>query len=138
MTPMDELARLIECPELSVLAADRSSWYRNRDPLKRALQQHLVAKTTAHWLTRLEAADTWCANVLTWPQLVAHEGFTALDMTQTIRGSGGDTMRTTRCPIRIDGQVLKSSRAAPRLGAHTNEVARELMLPSTTMQKANA
>lgn len=129
MTPVDELARLVECEALATLAADRDRWYSDRDALKGVLQEHLLGMPTSHWLARLEVAGVWCADVLTWPQLVAHEGFTALDMTQTICSSGGGSMRTTRCPIRIDGQVLKSTRAAPRLGAHTDEVARELMLP---------
>lgn len=129
MNPMDKLAELLECRELTELSADRSSWYSDRDALKRVLQQHVLTCSTADLLKRLQAADMWCADVLTWPQLIEHPGFIALDMTQTIASDGGNMMRTTRCPIRFDGRILKSSRAAPRLGADTQEVAVQMSLP---------
>ena len=36
-------------------------------------------------------------------------------------------MRTTRCPIRIDGEMLTSYRAAPRIGQHNHTIAAELL-----------
>ena len=35
-------------------------------------------------------------------------------------------MRTTRCPLRVDGEVLRSSRGAPALGADNEEILRSL------------
>jgi crotonobetainyl-CoA:carnitine CoA-transferase CaiB-like acyl-CoA transferase len=37
-------------------------------------------------------------------------------------------MKTTRCPLRIDRQVLRSPRPAPAIGEHTQEILRELGL----------
>jgi crotonobetainyl-CoA:carnitine CoA-transferase CaiB-like acyl-CoA transferase len=37
-------------------------------------------------------------------------------------------MRTTRCPIRIDGEVLTSPVAAPRIGEHNQAIAEEFKL----------
>jgi crotonobetainyl-CoA:carnitine CoA-transferase CaiB-like acyl-CoA transferase len=37
-------------------------------------------------------------------------------------------MRTTRCPIRIDGELLISSTPAPRIGEHNNTIAQEFDL----------
>ena len=128
MTPMDRLAELIGSAALAALAADRAGWFRQRDVLKAQLQQDLLAQDGAHWLAILEPAGVWCADVLRWPQLAAHPAFAALGMTQTIRSAGGATMRTTRCPIRIDGRRLTSERGAPRLGADTDDIARELGL----------
>ncbi|NPC58360.1 CaiB/BaiF CoA transferase family protein [Caenimonas soli] len=134
MTPMDELARLIACEPLARLAADRSGWYRERDALKRALQDHLVTRTTANWLAVLEPAGVWCADVLTWPRLVAHPAFAALEMVQPL-GEGAAAMQTTRCPLRIDRQVLRNPRPAPALGQHTQEIIEELGLaPATTAE----
>ena len=45
------------------------------------------------------------------------------------RGSGADLM-TTRCPIRIDGEILTSSLAAPRIGEHNDVIAEEFGLDS--------
>lgn len=132
MTPMDALAQHIGSDTLAALAADRGSWFRNRDTLKRQLQHDLLAQDSAHWLAILEPAGVWCADVLGWPQLAAHPAFAALGMTQTIRSATGATMQTTRCPIRIDGRRLYSDQGAPRLGADTEAIARELGLPATT------
>jgi CoA:oxalate CoA-transferase len=128
MTPMDRLAALIGSDALAALAADRAGWFRNRDALKQQLQQDLLAQDSAHWLAILEPAGVWCADVLRWPQLAAHPAFAALGMTQTIRSASGAAMRTTRCPIRIDGRRLYSEQGAPRLGADTEAIARELGL----------
>jgi CoA:oxalate CoA-transferase len=136
MTPMDALAQLIGSDALAALAADRGSWFRNRDALKQQLQQDLLAQDSAHWLALLEPAGVWCADVLRWPQLAAHPAFAALGMTQTIRSASGATMQTTRCPIRIDGQRLYSDRGAPRLGADTDAIARELGLNNPTATPA--
>jgi CoA:oxalate CoA-transferase len=76
----------------------------------------------------LEPADVWCADVLTWPQLLAHPAYAALGMTQSIQRQGGDPLLTTRCPIRIDGGLLTASRGAPRLGEDTAAVAAEFGL----------
>jgi crotonobetainyl-CoA:carnitine CoA-transferase CaiB-like acyl-CoA transferase len=85
-------------------------------------------QTTAHWLAILEPADVWCANVLTWPQLTAHEGFRALNMTQQVSRANGASLVTTRCPIRVDGNILTSPLGAPKVGEHNAEVRKEFLL----------
>jgi CoA:oxalate CoA-transferase len=40
------------------------------------------------------------------------------------------SLRTIRCPIRIDGEVLKSPVGAPRVGAHDDEISEELAVES--------
>jgi CoA:oxalate CoA-transferase len=130
MGAMDELARLVQCEPLARLAADRAGWWRDRDELKRVLQDHLLSQGTAHWLQVLEPAGVWCADVLTWPRLVEHPGFAAIGMVQSL-DSGATPMKTTRCPLRIDRQVLRHARPAPAIGQHTQEIVRELGLQPT-------
>ena len=66
------------------------------------LSAKLDTNTTEHWLAILDAADIWCAPVLTLPELVAHEGFAAIDMTQKTTRTGRDgseiSIPTTRSP----------------------------------------
>ncbi|KLN52670.1 CaiB/BaiF CoA transferase family protein [Variovorax paradoxus] len=138
MTPMDRLAQLIGSQALVAMAADRGSWFRDRDALKQQLQQDLLAQDSAHWLALLEPAGVWCADVLRWPQLVAHPAFAALGMTQTIRSANGATMQTTRCPIRLDGRRLYSEQDAPRLGADTEAIAREFGLPASSFAPSSS
>jgi len=68
--------------------------------------------------------------VFTWPQLLEQEGFLALGLTQEIKDNGHGSMLTTRCPIRIDGQVLLSGRGAPTLGRDTEDIVRAFDLDS--------
>jgi CoA:oxalate CoA-transferase len=129
MTPIIRLADLIGCAEL-VPYADPSHAFADRDAIKGILARHLETQPTAHWLGLLEPEGVWCADVYDWPTLMAHDGFAALDLVQEVAGEGEARLATTRCPIRIDGAVLKSSRAGPRLGADTAAVAARYELPA--------
>jgi CoA:oxalate CoA-transferase len=64
--------------------------------------------------------------VLNWNQLMQHEGFKVLDMVQEVRRSSGATMKTTRCPIRVDGQLFTSSQGSPRVGEDNARIIKEL------------
>lgn len=128
MGSVTRLGELLDCPPL-LAYSDPKSLFDRRDEIKRILVQHLETANTDHWLSLLEPAGIWCSDVYTWDRLLNHEAFAVLDMVQT--ASRGETvqLRTTRCPIRIDGEVLKSGRGAPRLGQDTEEIAREFSLP---------
>lgn len=126
------LGELLDCPPLTTYT-EPERLFDERDEIKSILVHHLKAHTTAHWLAILEPADIWCADVLTWDRLFEQEAFRVLEMVQTVkRDARGDqpelTMRTTRCPIRIDGELLTSSMPAPRIGEHTTEIIAEFAL----------
>jgi crotonobetainyl-CoA:carnitine CoA-transferase CaiB-like acyl-CoA transferase len=129
MGSITRLGTLIGCQELCNYIDPRSLFDR-RDEIKRILAEHLETQTTTHWLSVLEPADVWCADVYTWPRLFADEGFQVLDMVQDVIRRPGVLLRTTRCPIRIDGQIYKSPRGAPTLGQHTAEITRDFALYS--------
>ncbi len=125
MQPIVRLGELLSCAPL-LRYTDPKALFDQRDEIKTILVEHLKQHTTAHWLGILEPADVWCADVFNWNRLFQHEAFHALDMVQNV-GSGTDrSMRTTRCPIRIDGDLLTSPRGAPRIGEHNNAIAAEL------------
>jgi CoA:oxalate CoA-transferase len=128
MGSLAKLATLLELPALGSYREAKDA-FDLRDEIKALLAEHLRQHTTAHWLARLEPNDYWCADVFTWPKLMDHPAFHALDMLQDVSRGEAITMTTTRCPIRIDGEVLKSSRGAPRLGADTDALRREFGLP---------
>jgi crotonobetainyl-CoA:carnitine CoA-transferase CaiB-like acyl-CoA transferase len=128
MTPVPDLGRLIG---LDALAAydDPKSWFSERDAIKSLLMDHLKGDTTAHWLSLLEPADVWCAPVYDWPTMRAHEGYRALELEQVIRRSLDNVeIRTTRCPIRVDGSRLTSDTAAPTIGMNTEAITDEFDL----------
>ena len=127
MCPVTRLGDLLGCPALAGYA-DPKSWFDQRDEIKRILAVHLKTDTTEFWLSRLEPADVWCSDVFTWPRMMEHDGFRALDMIQDVTCAGGSALRTTRCPIRIDGEIYKSGRPAPTVGQHTSQIIEEFSL----------
>jgi CoA:oxalate CoA-transferase len=124
------LGELLDCPPLTTYT-DPASLFDQRDEIKSILVHHLKHQTTQHWLSILEPADIWCADVLTWDRLFAHEAFHSLGMIQTVvresDSQPGTTMRTTRCPIRVDGELLTNSLPAPRIGEHNQLIAAEFL-----------
>jgi crotonobetainyl-CoA:carnitine CoA-transferase CaiB-like acyl-CoA transferase len=124
------LADLLECPPLTAFT-DPQTWFSQRDTIKQLLSAHLCTRPTAAWLARLEAADYWCADVLTWRQLIDHDAFKALDMVQQVSRRNGASLATTRCPIRIDGHIMTSPRGAPTIGADNRQISHDFALTST-------
>jgi CoA:oxalate CoA-transferase len=131
MASILKLGELLDCPALAIYT-DPASLFDQRDEIKSILVQHLKHQTTQHWLSILEPADIWCSDVLTWDRLFAHEAFQGLEMVQSIDGRPGSpansAMRTTRCPIRLDGELLTSPLHAPRIGEHNQVIAEEFDL----------
>lgn len=128
MTPLDRLGKLIDLPSIEGLAAKDA--FTGRDPIKRMIADHLKAKPLAHWLAILQAADVWCAEVLDWPAMMESEAFKRLDMLQTVSRDDGTQVRTTACPITINGVRPHRNRAAPMIGEHTNAILAEFMQPA--------
>lgn len=127
MGSITELGKLIDCPELQIFADPQSSFDR-RDEIKSILVKHMRTNTTDYWLSRLEPADFWAAEVMSWEKLLQHEGFKTLDMIQKIYRDKDLSMLTTRCPIRIDGQIFKTNVGSPRVGQHNESILEELGL----------
>lgn len=119
MTPIAKLADLMECPDLVPLSDPKEAFVL-RDEIKAVLRDHLLTQNVSYWLKRLEPADIWCSKVLDWPELIETDGFAALDALQTVIAPDGTEIKTTRCPIRIDGCSGKSERGGPALGADTS------------------
>lgn len=129
MGSVTELGKLLGC---SALAAynDPTSWFTARDQIKATLRDHLKEQSTAHWCSLLEPADYWCSDVLTWEQLLKHDAFKQLGMVQEVVRGSGASFRTTRCPIRINGELLLSTVGSPRIGEHNEQVKREVAAQS--------
>jgi CoA:oxalate CoA-transferase len=115
------LGKLLECPALNEYT-NSSDWFTKRDEIKTILANHLINQTTEHWLSILEPADIWCAKVMHYDQLEQEEGYKVLNMELQVKTSNGLNVTTTRCPIRVDGQILNSSIGAPLLGEHNKQI----------------
>ncbi|HEY3556985.1 MAG TPA: CaiB/BaiF CoA-transferase family protein [Kribbella sp.] len=116
MNPVPVIGRLLDLPEVAAMT-DPQSWWNRQEDIEKLLSDRLRTRTRDEWLAVLDAEDVWCAPVLTLDELVEHDGFRAIGMTQEIQRDGLDLI-TTRSPIRIDGERLINPRPAPRLGEH--------------------
>ena len=115
MIPVPRLGELIGCEALASYD-DPETWHTKRDEIKAIIAEHLLGQTTAHWLSILEPADVWCADVYTWDKLMVTEAFESLKMTQEVSRPNGTTLETTCCPILIDGERPCGGPAAPTVG----------------------
>lgn len=98
------------------------------DEIYHMLPSLLKTKISQEWLSVLTAPDVFCEEVLPWEELFKEEGFKMLDMIQRITRNNGNSILTTRCPIRIDGQIYKSEKGSPKVGENTNQIKNELLL----------
>ena len=124
MTPLPQLGELLDLNSIKNLH-DQKEWFTKRDEIKKDIGDWIEKQTTEHWLSILEPADIWCAKVLDWETMVKHEGFKILDMVQRIKRDDGLDIETLRCPIKIDGEIFKSSKAAPKIGNDNNSILEE-------------
>ncbi len=121
MTNIVILGELLDCEPLKNFT-NSSDWFEKRDDIKKILAKHLTENTSSHWLSILEKADVWCAPVLNYEQLVKEEGYRILNMEITVKTSSGLSVKTTRCPVRVDGKILTSDKGAPLLGEHNEAI----------------
>ena len=120
------LSDLLRCPALKNYP-NKDEWFNKRDEIKQVLAIHLIEGTTGDWLSVLEPADIWCARVMDYDELVKEEGYKVLQMELKVRTKKGLEVTTTRCPIRVDGNLLLSDRGAPALGEHNSQIEKEFM-----------
>ncbi|MDW6023006.1 CaiB/BaiF CoA-transferase family protein [Mesorhizobium sp. BAC0120] len=129
MMPIGKLADLLGLAnELGAYRDQPSSWFSERDDIKKIIAARIATRTIAEWLSILEPADIWCAKVLTWPELMENEGFRVLDMLQTVTREDAVSILTTRSPLRVNGKRMKVERAAPRIGEHSDDIRKEFGL----------
>ena len=124
MTPLPQLGELINLDSIKNLH-NQKEWFTKRDDIKKNIGDWIEKESTEHWLGILEPADIWCAKVLDWETMIKHEGFKILDMIQRIQRDDGLDIETLRCPIKIEGVIFKSNKAAPRIGNDTNNIKKE-------------
>lgn len=127
MTNIVQLATLLQCEPLKQFT-NPDDWYTRRDEIKKILADHLALQPASHWLSVLEKADIWCAPVLDYDTLMKEEGYKVLNMEVTVKTTNGLSVKTTRCPIRVDGKLLVSTKGAPMLGEHNNEIDKQFGL----------
>ncbi|MES2648185.1 MAG: CaiB/BaiF CoA-transferase family protein [Bacteroidota bacterium] len=123
------LSLLLQCPMLADFT-NSAHWFKQRDEIKEILANHLETQSTEYWLSILEPADIWCARVMDYDALMQEKGYKSLNMELQVKTSNGLSIKTTRCPIRIDGNLLISEMGAPFLGEHNGQIEKQFGLIS--------
>jgi len=126
MGSLADLANAIECPSIKNYLNDNLA-FSKRDEVKKILAEHLFNNTNDYWLSKLQAIDYWCAPVLDWHELTEHEAFKILNMTQKVKNTNGTEIKTTCCPIKIDGNRPTSPISAPKVGEHNDWVLNKIL-----------
>lgn len=115
MGSMHALSKVLGIEDLA--AGPAATWH-GRSDAKQLISAQLKHDTTARWLEALDDAGLWCAEVLDWQSLSQTAAWQSAEIVQDVATNDGTTFRTTRCPIRFDGQHLVNGHAAPGLGQH--------------------
>ncbi|MBX3252678.1 MAG: CoA transferase [Chitinophagaceae bacterium] len=126
MAPVTKLADLLQVNALCGYT-NPQDWFNKRDEIKAILAKALSTKSTAHWLAILEPEDIWCADVYDYDRLIVSEAYKLLKMEQWVT-SNGLKVKTTRCPVRVNGKSLTSPKGAPSLGENSREIEDEFDL----------
>ena len=118
------LGKILGCSALNAFQ-NKEEWFTRRDEIKNVLTDHLASQTTGYWLSLLEPAGIWCSEVMNYDKLMQKDAYKLLQMEMEVRTGAGYTLKTTRCPVRIDGKILHSALGAPVLGEHNAQIERQ-------------
>lgn len=101
----------------------------HRDALRKELESALGRRSVEEWLERLRPAGVPAGPVHDMAGVFAEPQVRALGMTKRVGHETLGDVEVLRGPLRLDGEPVPVTRAAPPAGAHTREVLRELGLP---------
>jgi CoA:oxalate CoA-transferase len=128
MVNIQRLADALGCEQLK--SYSQADTFKDRDEIKTILSRHVASKSTRHWLSKLHADGIWSMEVMDWNRMKNEDAYKTLQMEQPLAALHGKKITTTRCPIRINGERLFSSKPAPQLGEQ-NEIIKKALLKKT-------
>ena len=96
--------------------ADKQDWFTYRDEIRTILSEKLASQTADYWLEVLQKKGIWCGKVFNYEELDNQPFVKELQLKQIVENTDGKTMVTTRSPIQLDGKILVSPKAAPKVG----------------------
>lgn len=106
---------------------------RNIDARLAAIQEALLERPAAEWLSRLEAAGVPCAPVLTRNAMIAHPQVAANDSIGVFEHGSAGALRQARPAARFSATPSTVRHGAPALGAHSCEILAAAGLDAATI-----
>ncbi|MGN6494599.1 MAG: CaiB/BaiF CoA transferase family protein [Agriterribacter sp.] len=125
MMPLKTLNNALQCKPLEAFNEEEA--FSKRDAIKELIAAHLLTQKTNDWLKKAKELDLWIMPVMSWKDMKRSEGYKVLQMEQQIDLGSDKKFITTRCPIRINKQLLLSSRRAPFIGEHVEHIKATLL-----------
>jgi crotonobetainyl-CoA:carnitine CoA-transferase CaiB-like acyl-CoA transferase len=111
----------------------------NRERLLERLSARLQEKTVAELTRALSAADIPCAPVNSYDELCdSNEPWLESAPLLDSLGRDGTSRQIPTAPVRLNGEWAPPRRAAPTLGGDTDEVLREVGVPSGRLDELRA
>ncbi|KRD08956.1 carnitine dehydratase [Flavobacterium sp. Root901] len=95
---------------------DKHLWFEKRDEIREILAEKLLTQKADYWLELLQKQGIWCGKVFDYETLDQQPFVEDLQLKQIVKNSDGESLVTTRSPIQLDGKVLFSEKAAPKVG----------------------
>lgn len=101
---------------------DKHLWFSQRDEIRNILSEKLFSQKSDYWLSLLQKEGIWCGKVLNYEELDNQSFVNELQLKQTVQNSDGEKLVTTRSPIQLDGEILVSPKAAPKVGENNLQI----------------
>jgi crotonobetainyl-CoA:carnitine CoA-transferase CaiB-like acyl-CoA transferase len=110
----------------------------HRTELVPLLRQTTVMRTTAQWITALEAANVPCGPINTLAEVFADAQVQARGLQVALPHPEAGSVPGVASPLRLSKTPVRYTQAAPALGAHTEEVLQSLLTSSGTAVNKSA
>lgn len=114
--------------------ADLPSRLKNIDELEREIESVFATRPTAHWVEKLDAAEVPGGPVYTYAQILADPHIKARNMVVEMEHPIIGRMKMLGLPVKTTGELAAIRRAAPWLGQHSAETAKDLGLAASDIE----
>lgn len=109
---------------------------KHRPVLVKLLEDVFATNTVAHWIARFDAKGVAASPINTLDQALAHPQVAANHMVVPVKDAEGRELPTLGMPFKLSGDASYATRAAPQLGADTEDVLRaELGMDATAIAR---
>jgi crotonobetainyl-CoA:carnitine CoA-transferase CaiB-like acyl-CoA transferase len=107
--------------------SDKKTWFTGRAAIRKILRKKITTQNSDYWIKLLRENGMWCEKVLNYNDLNSKTFMDDLQLKQTVKNSAGKTMVTTRSPIKIDGDILSATKAAPKVGEDNEAIQKQFL-----------
>lgn len=107
--------------------AENDNRLKHRALLVSIIEEILGSQPVAHWRPRFDAEGVAAAPLHDLAQTLVHPQVLANDMVVSARTADGGTIKLVGAPFKLSTHKAVETPAAPKLGAHTDEVLKDVL-----------